>query len=50
MKKRIITAQIVYDTEETWETTLAEVLEIMDMMNNVKRTLKITNIGECSDD
>lgn len=46
MKRRYITAQIVYDDEETWDETLTEVLEIMDMMNSVKRHLKIIEIED----
>jgi hypothetical protein len=46
MRRRYITAEIVYDTEDTWEVTLEEIKEVMDMMNNIKRTLVILNIED----
>jgi len=46
MRRRYITAEIVYDTEDTWEETLEEIKEIMDMMNSLRRKLKVLNIED----
>ena len=42
--KKYVTVEVSYDTEETWGITLQEVEEIFQMMNNLKRNAKITNI------
>ena len=44
MNKKYVTVEVSYDTEETWGITLQEVEEIFQMMNNLKRNAKITNI------
>ena len=44
MKKKNVTIEVSYDTEETWEEAKKEIEEIMDMMNNIKRKARITNI------
>tara|TARA_R100001015_G_C4610520_1_gene165888 strand:- start:49 stop:228 length:180 start_codon:yes stop_codon:yes gene_type:complete len=44
MNKKRVTVEVSYDTEETWAITLQEVEEIFQMMNNLKRNAKITNI------
>ena len=50
MKKKIVTVEVSYDTEETWDITLQEVKELFQMMNNIKRNAIITRISEENDD
>jgi|TARA_R100000734_G_scaffold10073_1_gene7598 hypothetical protein len=50
MKKKIVTVEVSYDTEETWDITLQEVKELFQMMNNLKRNAIITRISEENDD
>ena len=50
MKKKIVTVEVCYDTEETWDITLQEVKELFQMMNNLKRNAIITRISEENDD
>ena len=50
MKKKIVTVEVSYDTEETWNITLQEVKELFQMMNNLKRNAIITRISEENDD
>ena len=50
MKKKIVTIEVSYDTEETWDITLQEVKELFQMMNNLKRNAIITRISEENDD
>ena len=50
MKKKIVTVEVSYDTEETWDITLQEVKELFQMMNNLKRNAFITRISEENDD
>mgnify|MGYP003111689384 CR=1 FL=1 len=44
MKTKYITIRVDYDSEETWETSLREIEEIMDMMKNLKRKAEIVGI------
>jgi len=44
MKTKYITVKVDYDSEETWETSLREIEEIMDMMKNLKRKAEIVGI------
>jgi len=37
---------VSYDTEETWELTIQEVKEILQMMNNLKRNAIIVEIEQ----
>tara|TARA_B100000963_G_C22562310_1_gene641953 strand:- start:344 stop:514 length:171 start_codon:yes stop_codon:yes gene_type:complete len=46
MNKKYVTVEVSYDTEETWETTLQEVKELFQMMNNLKRNAKIIDIAD----
>jgi hypothetical protein len=46
MKRKYITVEVLYDTEETWQEAKEEIEEIMDMMNNLKRKARITNIEQ----
>jgi hypothetical protein len=50
MNKKIVTVEVSYDTEETWDITLQEVKELFQMMNNLKRNAIITRISEENDD
>ena len=43
MKKKIVTIEVSYDTEETWDITLQEIKELFQMMNNLKRHAIIMN-------
>ena len=46
MKKKIVTVEVTYDTEETWEITMQEIKEIFLMMNNLKRNAIILEIEQ----
>lgn len=46
MKRKYITIEVLYDTEETWLEAKEEIEEIMDMMNNLRRKARITNIEQ----
>jgi len=46
MKRKYITAEILYDTEETWEVTLKEIQEIMEMLTTLRRKAKIIDIEQ----
>jgi len=46
MKKKIVTIKVSYDTEETWDITLQEVKEILQMMNNLKRHAIILEVEQ----
>ena len=46
MKTKYVTVKVAYDTEETWETTLQEVKELFQMMNNLKRNAIIIDIEQ----
>ena len=50
MKKKIVTVEVSYDTEETWDITLQEVKELFQMMNNLKRNSIIVKVSEVYDD
>ena len=50
MKKKIVTIEVSYDTEETWNITLQEVKELFQMMNNLKRNAIIMKISDLYDD
>jgi len=50
MKKKIVTIEVSYDTEETWDITLQEVKELFQMMNNLKRNAIIMKISDVYDD
>lgn len=50
MKKKIVTVEVSYDTEETWDITLQEVKELFQMMNNLKRNAIIMKISDLYDD
>ena len=46
MRKKIVTVEVTYDTEETWEITMQEIKEIFLMMNNLKRNAIIKDIEQ----
>jgi len=46
MMTKYVTVKVSYDTEETWNTTLQEVKEIFQMMNNLKRHAIIVDIEQ----
>jgi hypothetical protein len=46
MMTKYVTVKVSYDTEETWNTTLQEVKEIFQMMNNLKRHAIIIDINQ----
>jgi len=43
MKTKYVTVKVSYDTEDTWEITLQEVKEILQMMNNLSRNATIVS-------
>ena len=46
MMTKYVTVKVSYDTDESWETTLQEVKELFQMMNNLKRHAIITEIEQ----
>ena len=46
MKRKYVTVEVLYDTDETWLIAKKEIEEIMDMMNNLTRKARITNIEQ----
>jgi len=46
LKKKIVTVEVTYDTEETWEITMQEIKEIFLMMNNLKRNAIILEVEQ----
>jgi len=46
MRRKYVTIEVSYDTEETWQEAKKEIEEIMDMMNNIKRQAKIIGIEQ----
>tara|TARA_R110001599_G_scaffold85151_1_gene228867 strand:+ start:272 stop:442 length:171 start_codon:yes stop_codon:yes gene_type:complete len=46
LKKKIVTVEVTYDTEETWEITMQEIKEIFLMMNNLKRHAIILKVEQ----
>jgi len=46
MKTKYVTVKVSYDTEETWDTTMQEIKEIFQMMNNLKRHAIIIDIEQ----
>jgi len=46
MRTKFVTVKVSYDTEETWELTIQEVKEILQMMNNLKRNVIIVEIEQ----
>jgi hypothetical protein len=46
MRTKFVTVKVSYDTEETWELTIQEVKEILQMMNNLKRNAIIVEIEQ----
>ena len=46
MRKKYVTIEVLYDTEETWEEAKKEIEEIIEMMNNIKRKAVIREIKQ----
>jgi len=46
VRTKFVTVKVSYDTEETWELTIQEVKEILQMMNNLKRNAIIVDIEQ----
>ena len=46
MRKKIVTVEVTYDTEETWEITQQEIKELFLMMNNLKRNAIILEVEQ----
>ena len=46
MRKKIVTVEVTYDTEETWEITQQEIKELFLMMNNLKRHAIILKVEQ----
>ena len=46
MQTKYVTVKVSYDTEETWNTTLQEIKELFQMMNNLKRHAIIQDIEQ----
>ena len=46
MRRKYVTVEVLYDTDETWLQAKKEIEEIIDMMNNLKRKARITYIEQ----
>ena len=46
MKRKFVTVEIKYDTEETWEKSLKEIEEVFLLMNNITRNASILRIEQ----
>jgi len=46
MMTKHVTVKVSYDTEETWNTTLQEIKELFQMMNNLKRHAIILEVEQ----
>lgn len=46
MYKKIITVEVRYDSEETWEKSLKEIEEVFLLMNNITRNALIVDIEQ----
>ena len=46
MRRKYVTIEVSYDTEETWQEAKKEIEEIMDLLNNIKRRAKIIEIEQ----
>ena len=46
MMTKHVTVKVSYDTEETWNTTLQEIKELFQMMNNLKRHAIIVEVEQ----
>tara|TARA_R100000781_G_scaffold50098_1_gene33206 strand:+ start:401 stop:559 length:159 start_codon:yes stop_codon:yes gene_type:complete len=46
MYKKIVTVEVTYDSEETWEKSLQEIKEVFMLMNSVSRHAQIIGIEQ----
>ena len=46
MRRKFVTVEVMYDTEETWEKSLKEIEEVFLLMNNITRNASILRIEQ----
>ena len=46
MRRKFVTVEVKYDTEETWEKTLKEIEEVFLLMNNITRNASIIKVEQ----
>jgi hypothetical protein len=46
MKRKYVTIEVLYDSDETWEKSLKEIEEVFLLMNNVTRHALIVSIEQ----
>ena len=46
MYKKLVTVEVRYDTEETWQKSLKEIEEVFLLMNNITRKAFIVSIEQ----
>jgi hypothetical protein len=46
MRRKIVTVEVIYDTEETWEKALKDMEEVFDLMKNIRQSAKIVAVEQ----
>lgn len=46
MKRKFVTVEVKYDTEETWEKSLKEIEEVFLLMNNITRNASVIKVEQ----
>ena len=46
MRRKFVTVEIKYDTEETWEKSLKEIKEVFLLMNNITRNASVIKVEQ----
>jgi hypothetical protein len=46
VRRKFVTVEVKYDTEETWEKTLKEIEEVFLLMNNITRNASIIKVEQ----
>ena len=46
MKRKFVTVEVKYDTEETWEKSLKEIKEVFLLMNNITRNASVIKVEQ----
>ena len=46
MRRKFVTIEVKYDTEETWEKSIKEIEEVFLLMNNITRNASIIKIEQ----
>tara|TARA_R110000751_G_scaffold79711_1_gene160649 strand:+ start:1638 stop:1790 length:153 start_codon:yes stop_codon:yes gene_type:complete len=46
VKRKFVTVEVKYDTEETWEKSLKEIEEVFLLMNNITRNASVIKVEQ----